>query len=313
MALGAFGVLLTSEGETFEALEARVRQLTASGFTTLWLPECHGREAFATAGALLARDPVITVMGCELDLGSRTAETFAMAQQTLAELSAGRYGVALRAQETLALDAPGATTGGEETEPLRVALALLREAHTRISLTRCLALEGDAPQAVETATSGALKTDIGELPLVLTANTDAAVALAAELAQGIFDPLATAESVALARARLGPNADLCAQLRICLVTDARRARALGRHVLAGIISTRRHWRTLVARGWVEDDFAFGGSDSLVDTLFAWGDAERLRARVEALRAAGANHVVVQAIDPEDPARPCLRALAAVHG
>jgi hypothetical protein len=56
---------------------------------------------------------------------------------------------------------------------LRVALALLREAHTHISLTRCLALEGDAPQTIETAASGALEADIGELPLVLTATSPA--------------------------------------------------------------------------------------------------------------------------------------------
>jgi alkanesulfonate monooxygenase SsuD/methylene tetrahydromethanopterin reductase-like flavin-dependent oxidoreductase (luciferase family) len=311
MELGSYGVLLTSEGEPFEALEARVRDITASGYTTLWLPECHGREAFATAGALLARDPAITVVGCGLDTSSRTAETLAMAQQTLTELSGGRF--------VLGLDAGDGNEHGavvsksnDDAGRLRVALALLREAHTCISLTRCLALEGDAPQTVETAASGALTTDIGELPLVLTATSTAEQTLAGELAQGIFEPLATPETVAIARTLLGPTPALCALLRVCLVADVRRARALGRHVLAGVFATSRHWRTLVARGWVEDDFAFGGSDRLVDTFLAWGDVEALRTRVDALRAAGATHVVVQALDPENPARPCLRALAALR-
>jgi alkanesulfonate monooxygenase SsuD/methylene tetrahydromethanopterin reductase-like flavin-dependent oxidoreductase (luciferase family) len=312
MELGTLGVLVTSEGEAFEALEARVREITASGYSTLWLPECHGREAFATAGALLARDPTSTVVACDLTVGSRSADTFAMAQQTLTELSGGRFVLGLGAGDACDDDA-GALTNDAEAGRLRVALALLREAHTRISLTRCLALEGDAPQTIETAPSGAMKADIGELPLVLTATSTPLRTLAGELAQGIFEPLATPETVALARAQLGPAPALCALLRVCLVSDARRARALGRHVLAGPFATAAHWRTLVAQGWGEDDFAFGGSDRLVDTFLAWGDAQVLRARCDALHAAGATHVVVQALDPDDPARPCLRALTALRG
>ena len=311
MELGSCGVMLTSEGESFETLESRVREISARGTATFWLPECHGREAFATAGALLARVPGITVVGCDLDAASRNAETLAMAQQTLTELSGGRFVLGLGAGEG---DEHGAVTRQSDgaARRLRVALALLREAHTHISLTRCLALEGDAPQTIETAASGALKADIGELPLVLTATSPAEQMLAGELAQGIFEPLATPETVAIARTLLGPKPVLCALLRICLVPDPRRARALGRHALAGVFATHRYWRTLVTRGWVEDDFAFGGSDRLVDTFLAWGDAEVLRTWVDALRAAGATHVVVQALDPDNPARPCLRALAALR-
>ena len=51
-------------------------------------------------------------------------------------------------------------------------------------------------------------------------------------------------------------------------------------------------------GFAEEDLADGGSDAFVDALVAWGDAERIRARVRAHLDAGADHVAVQALPTE---------------
>ena len=46
------------------------------------------------------------------------------------------------------------------------------------------------------------------------------------------------------------------------------------------------------------DFSAGGSDRLVDAIVAWGDETVIRERIEAHRAAGANHVCIQPFRPD---------------
>jgi hypothetical protein len=57
----------------------------------------------------------------------------------------------------------------------------------------------------------------------------------------------------------------------------------------------------VRGGYTEDDFHDGGSDRLVDALFALGDADAIASRVQAFHDAGADHVALQAITaaPDD--------------
>ena len=48
-------------------------------------------------------------------------------------------------------------------------------------------------------------------------------------------------------------------------------------------------------GITDHDLAGDGSDRLVDMLVAWGDADTIRARVQAHLDAGADHVAVQVL------------------
>ncbi len=52
-------------------------------------------------------------------------------------------------------------------------------------------------------------------------------------------------------------------------------------------------------GFGDDDFAGAGSDRLVDAIVAWGDLDTVARRVSALRDAGADHVCLQVIRPDD--------------
>ncbi|MEV4751840.1 hypothetical protein AB0K21_36260 [Streptosporangium sp. NPDC049248] len=61
---------------------------------------------------------------------------------------------------------------------------------------------------------------------------------------------------------------------------------------AGVRNYVNNW---LRGGFTEDDLAGGGSDRLIDALFAWGDEERIRTRVEDFHAAGADQVALQAI------------------
>ena len=56
-------------------------------------------------------------------------------------------------------------------------------------------------------------------------------------------------------------------------------------------------------GYEDDDFAGAGSDRLVDAIVAWGDLDAIVRRVRAHHDAGAQHVCIQALDPDPRAMP----------
>jgi probable F420-dependent oxidoreductase len=119
--------------------------------------------------------------------------------------------------------------------------------------------------------------------------------LAAERALGAHPYLVTTEHVAQARAELGPDPLLAPELGVVLDTDRARARQTARASLAGYLLLPNYTGNWLRRGFTEDDLADGGSDRLVEALFALGDLDAIRARVDAFHAAGADHVALQVL------------------
>jgi hypothetical protein len=68
---------------------------------------------------------------------------------------------------------------------------------------------------------------------------------------------------------------------------------------------------LKGSGFGDADFVGGGSDRLIDALMTWGSPADLEARVKEHLDAGASHVCIQSIDPDDPAKPGWGALEAL--
>jgi probable F420-dependent oxidoreductase len=138
--------------------------------------------------------------------------------------------------------------------------------------------------------------------------------LARERSAGSHPYLATAAHTAEARRRLGPGRLLAPEQGVILETDPHKAREIARAGLALYLTLPNYvnnWRRL---GFTEADVR-GPSERLLDALFAWGPIESIRARLEAHRAAGADHVCVQVVRGASRADPSLplrewRALAA---
>ncbi|OEV09309.1 TIGR03620 family F420-dependent LLM class oxidoreductase [Streptomyces nanshensis] len=131
--------------------------------------------------------------------------------------------------------------------------------------------------------------------------------LARQEAAGALPYLVTVNQVSHMRERLG-DALLACELGVVLETDPQRARELARQdlqIYLQLSNYRRSWRRA---GFLPADLADGGSDHLVDSLYAWGSTDQIRNRIDALRAAGAHHVAVQLITGShhtqlpDPAR-----------
>ncbi|MFE0509768.1 LLM class F420-dependent oxidoreductase [Streptomyces sp. NPDC058964] len=149
---------------------------------------------------------------------------------------------------------------------------------------------------------------------VLAALGPKTLELSRDRAAGAVPYLVTPEHTARAREILGQAALLAPEFKVVLETDPDRARALARASLALYLTLPNYTNSFLRLGFTEDDLASGGSDRLIDTLYAWGDEDRIRDRVAAFHEAGADHVALQVVDGgsrDDLPREAWRRLAAL--
>jgi probable F420-dependent oxidoreductase len=133
---------------------------------------------------------------------------------------------------------------------------------------------------------------------VLAALGPKTLELARDRSAGSIPYLVTPEHTAQARKALGEAPLLAPELAVILESDPARARTLAREFLAIYLPLPNYTNNFLRHGFTEDDLADGGSDRLVDALFAWGDEDAIRARIDAFRDAGADHVALQVVDGE---------------
>ncbi|MEU8029743.1 LLM class F420-dependent oxidoreductase [Streptomyces sp. NPDC049099] len=130
---------------------------------------------------------------------------------------------------------------------------------------------------------------------VLAALGPKTLQLSGDRAAGAVPYLVTPEHTAEARGILGEGPLLAPELKVVLETDPDRARTLARGALALYLGLPNYTNTWLRLGFTEDDLADGGSDRLVDALFAWGDENRIRERIDTYHQAGADHLALQVV------------------
>jgi probable F420-dependent oxidoreductase len=121
------------------------------------------------------------------------------------------------------------------------------------------------------------------------------------------------EHTARARAILGPDRLLCSEQKVVLERDPGRARAIARRAAAisAGLGLPNYRRSLARLGYGDREFAGGLSDRLIDAVVAWGDEQALAKRVRAHRDAGASHVCIHPLHPDDRRVPDWRVLEAL--
>jgi probable F420-dependent oxidoreductase len=149
-----------------------------------------------------------------------------------------------------------------------------------------------------TALDGAAE-PVPERGRVLAALGPRMLELARDRAAGAHPYLVTAEHTAHARDVLGPKPLLAPELKVVLDTDLDRARATARAYLGRYLALPNYTGNLLRSGFTEDDVRDGGSDRLVEAVFALGDEGAIARRTEEFFAAGADHVALQAVT-DDP-------------
>ncbi|MFE0804840.1 LLM class F420-dependent oxidoreductase [Streptomyces sp. NPDC058812] len=122
--------------------------------------------------------------------------------------------------------------------------------------------------------------------------------LSRDRAAGAIPYLVTPEHTAQARERLGEGPLLAPEFKVVLDSDPARARATARAYLAMYLELPNYTKNFLNLGFTDADVAGGGSDRLIDAVFAWGDEATIRARIDAFHDAGADHVALQLVEDD---------------
>lgn len=310
MDLKKYGVFMFSEGMTAAELAAGAQKLERLGYGAVWFPEAVGREPMLAASFVLANTNTLVAATGILNIYCRDPMATAMGQQTLTEQSNGRFLLGLGVSHSVLVNMRGHAYG-KPLGAMRTYLEQLKEAHRLVGIRRNLLAEGMAPQTISTGARGAWRVEVGEMPVVLAALGPKMTALSGELAQGSHPANSTPEHTAQARKILGPGPWLAPMQRVCLTQDGAAARRAGRQLMSFYFDLPNYRQMWLGLGYTNADFEHGGSDRLIDAMVAWGDEKTIRARVDAHLAAGADHVPIVPINPEQPAALCWRAIEAL--
>ena len=286
MELGKLGILGLFDESTNVETRQLAQKVERLGYSALWFPQQAGREAFSFASYLLGQtDRLVVGTGVVIAFAY---EPFAVASaaRTLGELYGDRFVLGLGVSNKLYNAQRG--FGYERPVPF------MREYLTKMK---------DAPyEAPKPQHPG---------PVVIAAMMPKMLELAAAETTGTLTYLTTTEQIARYRTIIGPRPWICAVQVVILETDASIARRRGREYLYPYLSITHYTKRWSELGFVDADFANGGSDRLIDTIVAWGDEGRLRQRIAEQFEAGATHVCVIPVNPQGGIRPDERAIDAL--
>jgi probable F420-dependent oxidoreductase len=268
------------EGDPHDVAEAAA-ELEQLGFGTIWVPGREHDDLEERLRLLLASTRGMTVATGIVSIWTHPAEATAALHARLTSEFPNRFLLGIGVSHAPAV-------GGRYRKPLT---EMVRYLDT---------LEAADPPVPPTER-------------VLAALAPRMLALARERAIGSHPYLVTPEHTRIAREALGPDALLAPEQTVVLEKDADAARAVARAWLARYLQLPNYRDNWVRIGFDRGDIESGGSDRLVDALVAWGHVEGMRAKVDAQRAAGADHVALQVLtsDPAQLPRDQWRRLAAV--
>lgn len=267
MARSNLGVLGFTDANSGDELVAFVQGLEAQGYDSFWVPEIYGRETLSTCGYLLARTSRIRIATGIANVYARDAVATENARRGLAEFSGGRFELGLGVSHANLNEVRGHTW----VPPVEKLRSYLDEMETG---------PADSPAPTEPA------------PVVLAAHGPKLMRLAAERADGCLTYLSPPPRTELARKILGPGKSVRPLLSACLCDSPEEGRAAARAALGFYLQLPAYYKIWEACGFVPEDWAGEGSDRLIDVLCAWGDASRIRARVDEHLAAGADQVLI---------------------
>jgi len=263
------------------------RKIEKLGYRALWLPEAVGREPFAHAAYLLSKTDRLVLATGIANIYARDPVTMVAASKTVAELSGGRFILAIGVSHQPLVER---LRGHSYEKPYSYMRAYLAKMKTALYAAA-------APKE--------------EVPLLLAALHPRMLKLAATEARGTHTYFVPPEHTAKARAAIGPNPWICAAQAVILETDANKARTAARAYMKTYVPRLPNYtNNLKALGWTDADFADGCSDRLVDAIVAWGSESTIRERIEAHLKAGATHVCILPLRADGAPTPDERAVEA---
>jgi probable F420-dependent oxidoreductase len=272
--LGPVGVWSFELERMTAADEGRLAQEVESlGFKALWIPESLGsKEIFAHASILLAATKTLIVASGIANIWARDPVAMANGARTLQEAYADRFLCGIGVSHKPTIDA---RLGGGYERPLARMRGYL--------------------DAMDKAPYVGPNRKDPPPPRVLAALGPQMLRLAAERSLGAHPYFVPVEHTTIARTELGPDPLLAVEQACTLASDATKGRQVARRHMKRYLELDNYANNLRRLGWGDADIADGGSDRLVDAIVAWGDVHAVKARADAHRKNGADHVCLQVL------------------
>lgn len=272
------GLLQFTDGVDGQTLVESALRLERLGYDILWIPEVFGREPASTCGFLLGKTERLRLGTGIFNIYARDPHAAAQTAQTLQEFTGGRFVLGLGVSHPVLVEPRGHAWEKPATRMKRYLLAL-----------RAAKVDGAKP--------------VTPAPVIIAAHGPKLLELAAEYTDGVLMYLQPPEQIAQARRVLGPDKEIHAVVRTVLCDDGPEARDAARKALGFYIQLPAYHRAWKSAGFSTADYANGGSDRLVDVIAPWGNAKRLKAVLAAYADAGASHVSLYPIHPQDDYAP----------
>jgi len=278
--IGPLGVWGHLDSLPATAVRGYVRRAAELRYGALWVPETVGREPFALLGAIAEAADGMWLGTSIVGIFGRDAMTAKLGAQTLHELTGGRFALGLGVSHPHLVEK---LRGHPYQKPLSTMRRYVGDIHRLPYLGPRLDAGGSA----------------SEPPILVAALRERMIAFSAAETDGAFPYLVTPERVAWIREVLDANGaegrprPVLAVTQPCVLSaDPEAARTTARAYLAPYLRPINYQASWEAQGFTSEDWAQPGSDRLVDAMVVWGRADRLRARIAAHHAAGADHVAV---------------------
>jgi probable F420-dependent oxidoreductase len=276
MELGRIGIWSANlDSPPIEQLPAIARELEELGYDALWIPVVAGRDPFVKAALMLAGTERLVLATGIATIYRSDPIAMASVWKTLTDAFPGRFLLGLGVSHR-------PTVEGLRNHEYGPPLTAMREYLDGMDAAPYFARPPSAEPVRALAALG---------PKML--------ALAAERAVGAHPYFVPVEHTAQAREILGAGPLLAPEQAVVLETDPEQARAIARTHLAMYLPLPNYMNNFRRLGFGDDDVLKGGSDRFVDAIVAWGDVDAIAKRVAAMRDAGADHVCVQVIRPDD--------------
>ena len=257
------------------------------GFGAVWVPEPPaGRDVLSFAAVLLGRTKKIVTATAIAVISNRDPTAMVNSGKTLAEAYPGRFVLGIGVSHRDSVEG----RGGSYQAPLTA----MRE---YLEAMRNARYDGFPPGT--------------QAPLVLAALGPRMTRLGAELADGVHPFLTTPAHTNATRQVLGDDPLLAVEQAVILSRSKEKAREAARRNLTRYLGWENYRRHLIRIGFTEAELESGGSNRLIDGIYAWGDEADIDRRVSEHLAAGADHVCLQVVPVEGGNEPeSLRLLAA---
>lgn len=274
MDLSRLGVWYFTDGLSATQAADTAKRIEDLGYSALWLPETVGRNPFVHASWLLANTSSLVIATGIANIYNREPGVTLAAQHTLAEQSDNRFLLGLGVSHKPLVEGLRGLTYGKPVTTMRSYLEKMAQSPYM------------GPRSSENPQT------------VIAALGPNMLKLAAEQTAGAHPYFTSPVHTKMARETLGPDRMLCVEQKVILETDPDKARSAARTTARTYQSLPNYQNNWLRMGLTREDFAETASDRFIDETFAWGDADAIQARIKAHYEAGATHVCIQPVHPD---------------